>query len=227
MFTLGNGGQLAFFEIAATVIPVLLFGGVLAERGGPTANDGPDKVGYFAMGVPIIGAMAVLGELLSIAAILIGPPPGFFVAIVAVVLVGGFVGVILAVWLPWMMRYRKDRPRRASRLAAACTCLLVVVFISTVYLIVGAVGAADSFERIEARLDAQQTCEEGEQRFPGAPGQERPRRRNCSESGTAGSRKSRRCPRTPGASGSRRKAPNGYRAARTSPSKRTGTAEGG
>lgn len=151
-----HGGQLSFFEIAATLIPILVFSGVVAERNGPQPQDSHRRSKYFAVTIPVIGALAVLAELVSISAIIVGPVSGSAIGFVATCLAGGLVAVILSVWLPWLSAFRKRMPDQYPTVLGLSITLLVGVSIFTVVVVIQAVGAAHSLERTEARV---RSCE--------------------------------------------------------------------
>jgi hypothetical protein len=149
-----HGGQIAFFEVAATLIPILVFSGVVAERNGPRPEDSYERTSVFTLWIPFFGTFAVLGEACSIAAIVAGPVPAFFVGFVAIVLTAGLVGVILIIWLPWLAAYKKRMPERYRGMLWSSVALLSIGALGTVWAVVESVGAAHSLEREEALVKA-------------------------------------------------------------------------
>lgn len=153
-----HGGQLAFFEIAATLIPILVFSGVVAERNGPQAKDSHRRTLYFAFLIPAIGALAVLAELVSISGIVNGPISASAVGFVAACVAGGLVAVILSVWLPWLSALRSRMPKRYPLVLRGSITILLAVAGVTVIVVVQAVGAAHSLAQQEAEA---RSCEHG------------------------------------------------------------------
>jgi type II secretory pathway pseudopilin PulG len=152
LFDAPRGGQIAFFEIAATLIPILVFSGVVAERHGPRPRDSTERIMNFALWIPIAGAMAIAAELLSIHAVILGEAAGWRVAFVAAMLVLGLVGVVLIVWLPWLGAFKKRAPKRHPTIVTGSCALLALVATGAVLLIVEAVDAAGDVERAESLL---------------------------------------------------------------------------
>jgi hypothetical protein len=151
-----HGGQLAFFEIAATLIPILVFSGVVAERNGPRAEDSHRRTLCVALLIPVIGALAVLAELVSINGIVDGPISASAVGFVAACVASGLVAVILSVWLPWLSALRGRMPERYALVLKASIVLLSAVAGGTVIVVVQAVGAAHSIEQHESEV---RSCE--------------------------------------------------------------------
>jgi hypothetical protein len=146
-----TGSQETFFQIAATLIPILIFSGVIAERGGPQPRDSYRRLRFFAIGIPIFGAFAVMAEMVSISALVIGPRGGFWVGFVAMALAVGLVGVVVSVWLPWITSLKQKLPGVYRSLALPAGALLAVVFTGTVWSIYQSVDAANELERNEVR----------------------------------------------------------------------------
>jgi hypothetical protein len=145
-----HGGQIAFFEIAATLIPILVFSGVVAERHGPQARDSFGRTGAFAFLIPLFGATAIMAELTSINAVIMGRGSGLMVGFVATALALGLVGVVLMVWLPWLAALKKRMPAMYRVTLWGCCATLALVGVEAIYLIVDSVGSADKVERVES-----------------------------------------------------------------------------
>jgi len=151
-FDPSHGGEVAFFGIAATLIPILVFSGVVAERHGPQPQDSHTRTLVYAFLIPVFGSAAILGELMSIGAVIVGHGSGFMVGFVAVVLTMGLVGVVLMVWLPWLSAFKKRIPTLYRSVFWTSCVMLVVVGAATVFLIVDAVDSVGEVERIESSV---------------------------------------------------------------------------
>lgn len=147
LFGSNHGGQLAFFELSATLIPILIFSGVVAERNGPQPQDSWSRTEAFARLIPFVGAIAVFAELFSIATVVTGRSNDFIVAFVAVAFAGGLVAVILSIWFPWLAAYKRRFPYRYPGLVRGSVVILLLISAATVFLIISAVGAANSLEK--------------------------------------------------------------------------------
>lgn len=146
------GSQETFFQIAATLIPILIFSGVVAERGGPQPEDSYRRIWFLAVGIPLFGTFAVMAEMVSISALVIGPRGGFWVGFVATTLAVGLVGVVVSVWLPWLAALRQKLPEVYRRLVLPAAALLSVAFVGTALNVFQSVDAANELERDEARV---------------------------------------------------------------------------
>jgi hypothetical protein len=152
----------AFFEVAATLIPVLLLGGALLDRLRPTGwLRGP------ALSVPIalmVGAAVVIwAETIAIAALIRGESSTFDNVFVALVLVFAMVLIVGAVLLPWLRQIEKQ-----ARVAGALTArerkrgwvmlilLGLIVIGSMTYVLTQTLESAEESRRVaaaEQRLD--------------------------------------------------------------------------
>jgi hypothetical protein len=97
MIPLPPSNEQAFFEIAATLIPLLLLGGVLLDRLPRTAPS-PRFVAYTVIAAVVV----IVGEVLAILVLVRGSSSTFDRFFVAFVLVGGMFAVIAAVVVPWL-----------------------------------------------------------------------------------------------------------------------------
>jgi hypothetical protein len=88
-----------FYELAATLIPVFLFGGVLLNR-----SDLGSDWGIWAL--IILGALAVYAEVTAISGALSGSISDFNRYVVALTLVIGMVSVYLGAVLPMLSKWR-------------------------------------------------------------------------------------------------------------------------
>ena len=156
MFTpLKHGDHMAFFEIAATLIPILLFGGVVADRSRPGAYEPLSRVARYAFWIPALGAFAVLGEVTAIVAIVSGTSDWWSRLLVASVLTVGMVAIIVALWLPWTDELRKRDPlQRARWVVPGSVVLLLVAFVGSVRVMTVGVSGGAKIERTDAYLEA-------------------------------------------------------------------------
>jgi hypothetical protein len=109
-----------------------------------------------ALLIPLIGALAVLAELVSINGIVDGPVSASAVGFVAACVAGGLVAVILSIWLPWLSALRNRIPERYPLVLKASIVILFAVAGVTVVVVVQAVGAAHSIEQRESEV---RSCE--------------------------------------------------------------------
>jgi len=145
-----HGNQIAFFEIAATLIPILLFGGVVAERRGPQSRDSHRKTTLYATYIPAVGSMAILGEIVAIIAIVTGTSTWWMRLLVALVLTLGMLAVVLAVWWPWHQDARKKAPHEVARLGLMGVVALLVAVGGSVWVMIEGVSGAAAEERKDA-----------------------------------------------------------------------------
>ena len=106
------GGESAFFEIAATLIPLLLFGGILVERiKPPPQKRWRERHEYLVLLLIVFGGLTLIAEAAAIRAVVIGKSQETVTrALVAIVLVVGMSLVIAAISTPWLARIRKADP---------------------------------------------------------------------------------------------------------------------
>jgi hypothetical protein len=115
-----EGGPIAFYEVAATLIPVLLLGGVVLEGvKAPPLDSGEDQSGaeaydqwrsrfknrLVALQIPAIGVTVALVELVALDTIASGETDWPRAALVGGTLVLGMVSVVFAVWAPWAKHF--------------------------------------------------------------------------------------------------------------------------
>ena len=156
MFTpLTHGDHMAFFEIAATLIPILLFGGVVAERLRPKSDDPLIRTLNHAALIPALGSFAILAEVTAILAIVSGSSELWSRLLVAVVLTAGLLAIVVSLWLPWMGQLRKKDAERAKTLSRASVVLLAAAFVVSSALMTFGVSTGAEIERLDAFLEAQ------------------------------------------------------------------------
>jgi hypothetical protein len=140
--------QQAFFEVAATLIPQVLLGGVLLERLQPPKSD--EYTGrHVAIGIAIflVGSFVVFAEVVAIRALVSGDSDGFDRAIVASALVLGVYGVVIAAAGPWLVGTFKSLGQAWWWLIPPAV-MVVIVMSSTVQLLVSVVNLADQTEEV-------------------------------------------------------------------------------
>ena len=156
MFTpLTHGDHMAFFEIAATLIPILLFGGVVAERLRPKSDDPLVRIFSHAAFIPALGSLAILAEVTAILAIVSGTSNWLSRLLVAVVLTGGLLAIIVSLWLPWMDQLHKKDAKWARTVVRISVVGLTGAFVGSVALMTSGVSTGAEIERLDAYLEAQ------------------------------------------------------------------------
>jgi uncharacterized membrane protein YidH (DUF202 family) len=150
-----KGNVIAFYEIAATLIPLLLFGGVFAERSRPPAEHWERRHDRTTMAILVAGIIAMLAEVLAIGVVVTGRATALDRYVVSVALVGGMLSVVWLIWRPWGDRQRHERKQ------ATTNAPLIVVFLGIgavfVYTLASAVNVAATAERTnELNLGAEE-----------------------------------------------------------------------
>jgi MFS family permease len=156
------GNQVAFFEIAATLIPLLLFGGVVAERVGPKGDD-PQHVLLLGVVIAIIGTYAIITEAFAISVVITGEPTTQAEVLSVTFLFGGMVGVVIAIVYPWYKKLRKAQASwRAGILAGISVLIMVTALVGAGVETMFGLERAGEGEFSEARSAAvtQKTTEE-------------------------------------------------------------------
>jgi hypothetical protein len=111
-----KGDVRAYYEIAATLIPLLVFGGVVTERVIPPK--GRWKAIHFGAAmwaIPASGFYAVLAEVLAITAVVTGEADALTRYVVSGAIVGGMLAVVCSIWLPWLAGVREESGQPLSR----------------------------------------------------------------------------------------------------------------
>jgi hypothetical protein len=157
VFTPFKGGDhLAFFEIAATLIPILLFGGVVAERLRPNSGDPLIRVFNHAAFIPALGSLAILAEVTAILSVVAGTSSWWSRLLVATSLTAGMLAIVVSLWLPWIDTLRKRAPRKAQAVIKASVVVFGVSLLGSVGLMTFGVSAGEEGERTDAYLGALQ-----------------------------------------------------------------------
>lgn len=155
MFTpLKSGDHLAFFEIAATLIPILLFGGVVAERLRPKSGDPLSRVFNHAAFIPGLGSLAILAEVTAILSIVAGTSNWWSRLLVATSLTAGMLAIVISLWLPWIDALRKRAPRQAQTVIRGSVAILGVSLLGSVGMMTFGVSAGEENDRTDAYLAA-------------------------------------------------------------------------
>lgn len=126
----------AFFEIAATLIPLLLFGGVVIDRTKPPpTSKWTNRHDFVGMVFVLFGGIAVWAETVAIGGVITGSATTLSRIFVSVVLLGGMALVVVAIAAPWLSRMREAVPRGFGLcvvLIAGCTLFTCVFAASRV-----------------------------------------------------------------------------------------------
>lgn len=170
-----NGGPIAFYEVAAALIPLLFLGGVVLEivrpprrdkrnhggRGSETIYDNmkqPAREAWVARqfpgspalqrlllwtkfwkqyslttalvvySLPVLGAWVIFVEIVALDAIASGSTDTLHAAVVGGTLIFGLVLIVIAIWVPWVVRLAEDgRMRSQHRWIASVLTLLVPI----------------------------------------------------------------------------------------------------
>lgn len=100
-----SGGEGAFYEIAATLIPLFLLGGIVFERLRPQTGDDWKRVVLMTGGIPAAGLWIVLAETVAVSSAVSGSGSWVARVILASVLSAGMVAVLISLWWPWVKRF--------------------------------------------------------------------------------------------------------------------------
>lgn len=158
-----KGDVRSFYEIAATLIPLLVFGGVVTERVIPPK--GRWKALHFGAAVwavPASGFYAIFAEILAINAVVTGEADVLTRYVVSGAIVGGMLAVVCSIWLPWLAGAKEESREPLSSLTKWGIGLVIagVGFISF-FQLAEAVDVAGTTERErEFRAAIQKNLEE-------------------------------------------------------------------
>jgi uncharacterized membrane protein YphA (DoxX/SURF4 family) len=151
-----HGDHIAFFEIAATLIPILLFGGVVADRLRPKTYEPLSRIANYAFRIPAFGTFAILAEVTAIVAVVSGRSAWWSRLIVAAFLTVGMLAIIISLWLPWIEELRRRDSRKAHSAVRGSVVLLLLAFAGSVWVITTGVSGEAELARVDAYLKAQQ-----------------------------------------------------------------------
>lgn len=110
-----SGGPIAFYEIAATLIPVLFLGGVLLDNMHPPEQEKLKKeasarrhivlFGVVVYYLPVAGLLVILAEAVALDAVTSRTTDPFHALFVGITLFVGMIAVVAAVWVPWVLEF--------------------------------------------------------------------------------------------------------------------------
>jgi hypothetical protein len=137
-----ESGEIAFFQIAAALIPLLVFSGIVAERHRPGKADGPVKLTIGAIAVVVLGGLGVAAEVICLRGLIAGSGHWFWIPFVAAVLAIGLATVVgFACW-PWMKELNPhDETEEMTAARRRAKLWGVVLAISSVVVITVGLGA--------------------------------------------------------------------------------------
>jgi hypothetical protein len=141
-----------FFQVAAGLIPALIFGGLISEKlKPPPATRHWSWLGAFA--VPPLALAVLLAEVLAINAALSGKPDAFATWLVALVVVGLTAGALGVLAAPWYSRVADTASRRVRRLTTGLTAVLsILLVVEAADLLASAVQAEQSSQQLAMAL---------------------------------------------------------------------------
>jgi hypothetical protein len=153
---LNHGDHMAFYEIAGTLIPILLFGGVVSDRLRPETYEPLSRIAKYALWIPAFGTFAILAEVTAIVAVVTGTSDWWSRLIVAAFLTVGMLAIVVSLWLPWIEELRKRDLKRARSVVRGSVVLLLLAFVGSVWVITAGVSGEAEIARLDAYLEAQQ-----------------------------------------------------------------------
>lgn len=127
------GTPLAFFEVAATLIPLLLFGGVVADRLQPKDSH-PKRLLKRGLAIAVVGAYAIGAEGFAIDALVTGEWTQLEELLAVTFLIGEMVGVVAALVHPWYARLKGNPENRTKStiLLLVSIALISVLSVTTI-----------------------------------------------------------------------------------------------
>lgn len=145
-----SGSEIAFYEVAATLIPLFMLAGVVFDRLKPRGREKPSRVRKMSIYVPLVGAFAIAAEVIAIGVIVSGNSNLLTRLVVASALSAGMVAVVASVWDPWARMHGWLSPLSAGPARRGAVVALAAVFVFTVVLMeVAASSQSDEESRIE------------------------------------------------------------------------------
>lgn len=143
-----------FFQVAAGLIPALIFGGLISDKLKPSPST---RRWPLAFVLQALALAVLLAEVLAINAALTGDPDAVATWLVALVLVGltaAALGILVAPWYRQLMIV--GSPGRRQRIAnyGVIAVLSTFVVVESARLLVSAVQAEQSFQRLAAALSS-------------------------------------------------------------------------
>jgi hypothetical protein len=145
------GSEAAFYEVAATLIPLFLLGGALFDRLKPGETTTSARVSFMAGLIPAVGGWVILAEAIAISAVVSGNSGWLTRIIVTSALSAGMLGAIVSLWWPWFTRYRTNASKTGITLY---WCIAFgVVFCLTTLLMYEAIGSQGTEESTNATIE--------------------------------------------------------------------------
>jgi hypothetical protein len=116
-----SGGVVAYYEIAATLIPILVFGGVVTDRLIPSEST-PWRCHHTlaTWGLLLAGALAVVAEILAISAVVTESAGLIHRYVVSAAIVGGILGAVWAFCFPGSSEHRRQTKGSRRPLRLGC-----------------------------------------------------------------------------------------------------------
>lgn len=149
------GNESAFYEVAATLIPLFLLGGVVFERLKPRKSDSAERARWMGAAIPAIGLWVILSEGVAIQALVSGNSTLTTRLIVASALSAGMLAVLVSLWTPWLRHYKEEKSGLSltgDYLAWYWIVGFAVVFVLTIYGMESAVSTQQSEEDKNATI---------------------------------------------------------------------------
>jgi hypothetical protein len=164
-----KGDVRAYYEIAATLIPLLVFGGIVTERVIPPKGRWSDvHFGAAVAAVPASGFYAIFAEVLAITAVVTGEADTLTRYVVSGAIVGGMLAVVCSIWLPWLAGAKEEmgQPLSVRTKWSIGLCVAGIGLVS-MYQLASAVDVAATTERtrefrsaIQKNLNEETTIQE-------------------------------------------------------------------
>jgi hypothetical protein len=139
------GSETAFYEIAATLIPLFLLGGALIDRLKPGDVESDERVWWMTAVIPLVGIWGIFAEGIAISAAVSGNSDWLTRLIVVSALLAGMFAAVISLWWPWLSRAGKLHPS-GKRAVAFWWVGFAVIFLLTTLLMEGAVSNQGSEE---------------------------------------------------------------------------------
>lgn len=148
-----------FYSLAATLIPIFLFGGTFVAR----LSDPPRGVSHRSLLwrgglIPIFGAIAITAEAMAINAAVAGDAGRLQRGFIVFALISGLTVSIMGIWIPWISRIRSSRlPAHAKHavliLPAAILLLAAYSVVSDMNDTVSYAGTAEDQVALRIAID--------------------------------------------------------------------------
>jgi hypothetical protein len=146
------GSESAFYEVAATLIPLFLLGGIVLERLKPQPDDSPRWVLFMTGAIPSIGVWAIFSEAVAISVIVTGTSNLLTRLVVASALSAGMLAVVISLWLPWLRRFASEWTKGMSS-NTHWWIGFAIIFVLTTFLMERAVSSQGSEEFANSTIE--------------------------------------------------------------------------